>query len=132
MSSNRFWVRPLVVLDLAGVDLPLLGGGGRTAEQGLVDMLREAADGFWVDSARSLAQMVADQIAAQITPPTVRMEKPGAWAVVKAIVPIDGEGLFLRTSEHDPQHWQDRQGDWWEWHQLIDPTPVRDGIEEQA
>lgn len=100
-------VRPLIVLDLGGIDV---------AE--LLDDLRGGA----------AALDVADQIEAQTKPP--RMAEPGLWGVVSASVRGRGSEGFDFIHSHGV--WLGERGGQFTWDELIDPQPVRPGIEDES
>ena len=99
--------RPLIVLDL---------GDDPSHVQYVLDVLRSARH-LWTNA-------VADQIEAQTKP--ARIPEPGVGAVVRASTPNDDfQCLWL----HGFGEWRSISGlEHSTWRNLIDPTPVRDGI----
>jgi hypothetical protein len=115
-------IRPLVVLDL--------GPGSIPAERA-VKLLRTVT--YPEAEFPRLRNWLADQIEAQTKPP--RIPEPGLWGVVEAHPgartgrPVE----FVRDSMHEDAAWRSlADGSAWEWDDLIDPTLVRPGIEDES
>ena len=119
MASDVTDIRPLVVLDLDGVPF---------ADR-LADTLRSI---HMLGSSIPEFLSLADQIEAQTKPP--RIPEPGWGAVVEAGVRgsrVDNSRRhWLRTT--DGKTWHDGRDTYTAWDDLVDPTLVRPGIEDES
>ena len=108
--------RPLIVLDLADYDAGYV-----------IEVLRHPHH-LW-------ANRVADQIEAQTKPARIPEPEPGEHVTACARPTPDQPEEFLRlrwskTRDEEGWHWVAlATGHVYEWHNLIDPTLVREGVE---
>lgn len=117
-------VRPLVVLDHSHI------GDALAALQNILSSDRV----MLTDHVYALHEL-AQQIEAQTKPP--RIPEPGLWGVVEAghkHLGPERRSEFVRVYTEGVVQWVDRssEADWCLWNDLIDPTLIRDGIEDGA
>jgi len=110
-------LHPLIVLDLDAIAAdylaPLDSGG-------VVAALKAGHIG--------IGKRIADQIAAQITPPKVRMEEPGLLGAVSA--KTESNPAVPRRFVRLAHGWvRENDGTCWDWADIIDPTLIREGVD---
>jgi hypothetical protein len=137
-TVTAFWLaddnsseRLVYGLDDRGYYLDLATGAYFKASQvsdlvPLVTLTKDDARAVLTMTARSRAAAHAlDRLSAQLEPP--RMDEPTEFgAMVEATKPpsVPDRSLFMRVNA--PNCWHCEEGGFFQWHELLDPRPVKD------